>query len=79
MKNLLRLVPGLREADVDMVQAEYLDGLRQVRKRYPTQLLIVVWLGSSVGNLTRDGAISFFQDVVESVGFHHKLFLCAGT
>eukprot|EP00897_Mesotaenium_endlicherianum_P009271 jgi/Mesen1/8372/ME000468S07806 len=63
--NLLRHVAGLRERDVATVQADYIEGLREVRRRYADEMLCILWLGSSVGNLSiRAGGCSSYKRVV---------------
>ena len=52
--NLLRAVRGLNSAQVTMVEAEYIAGLRAVRRKFPTEMLCILWLGSSVGNLSSE-------------------------
>jgi uncharacterized SAM-dependent methyltransferase len=77
--NLIHKVDGLRHEDLDMVQADYMEGLKIVRERYPDENLCILWLGSSVGNLSRSAAVQFFCDVVGAVGTHCQVFLCAGN
>eukprot|EP00249_Psilotum_nudum_P030628 c43427_g1_i1 orf=292-2445(+) len=74
-ENLLRRVKGLSSTNVYLVQGEYLDGLKQVRQRFPDEMLSIMWLGSSVGNFTYDGAILFFRKLLEAVGSRSRMFL----
>ncbi len=62
------LVTRLKAEDIDLVEAEYITGLQKVRKLHPTENLCILWLGSSVGNLTNDGAAQFFRDMLVAAG-----------
>jgi len=54
-------VPGIRCAGV---QSEYLDGLRKVADhRVPGQHLVVLFLGSSIGNFTHEEGLKFLSEV----------------
>ncbi|BBN05926.1 hypothetical protein MPTK1_3g17070 [Marchantia polymorpha subsp. ruderalis] len=72
--NLMLLVEG--HLTVDLVPADYIEGLRQVRAKYPNDSLCVVWLGSGVGNFSQKDAIYFFEDVSNAVKSRCRLFLC---
>lgn len=50
----MRQVPGLRSAQITMVEAHYIPGLHRVRAKYADEMLCVIWLGSSVGNLSSE-------------------------
>ncbi|KAH8933035.1 hypothetical protein BDL97_18G010300 [Sphagnum fallax] len=50
-KNLMQNVDGLQHEDMDMVQADYIEGLKIVREYYPHENVCILGLGSSVGNL----------------------------
>jgi hypothetical protein len=67
-ENLMGFVPDLRAEDIDLVEAEYIAGLQKVRQLHPTENLCILWLGSSVGNLTNDGAAQFFKDMLAAAG-----------
>ncbi|CAM6124876.1 unnamed protein product [Calypogeia fissa] len=73
--NLMLQVEG--QLSVDMVQGDYMGGLREVRKKYPNDSLCLLWLGSSVGNLRADEAISFFKDVLSAVDYRCRIFVAA--
>lgn len=77
--NLLREVEGLKPESVEVIQADYMEGLKKVRKLYPDESLCIMWLGSSVGNLSNDAATQFFRDITVAVGTHCQIFLCAGN
>jgi len=49
-KNLMQNVDGLQHEDMDMVQADYMEGLKIVLEHYPHENVCILWLGSSVGN-----------------------------
>jgi len=46
------------------VCADYMSGLREVRARFPARTLVLLWLGSSVGNLEDPEARAFFRGVL---------------
>jgi hypothetical protein len=71
-------VDGLQHEDMDMVQADYMEGLKIVRGHYPHENVCILWLGSSVGNLSASAAVQFFRDAVAAVGTHCQILLCAG-
>lgn len=62
-----------------MVEGEYMQGLKTVRAMHPGANMCIMWLGSSVGNFTDEGAIRFFRDISIAVGTRCQIFLCAGT
>ncbi|KAG6541861.1 hypothetical protein Mapa_016689 [Marchantia paleacea] len=72
--NLMLSVQG--HLTVDLVPADYIEGLRQVRAKYPNDSLCVVWLGSGVGNFSQEDAIHFFRDALNAVKSRCRLFLC---
>jgi dimethylhistidine N-methyltransferase len=58
------------------VAAEYRAGLQLLQSRplaAPAQL--IVWLGSNVGNFTRDGAAAFLRMVRRAMGVHDRLLV----
>jgi hypothetical protein len=72
-------VDGLQHEDMDMVQADYMEGLKIVQEHYPHENVCILWLGSSVGNLSASAAVQFFGDAVAAVGTHCQILLCAGN
>eukprot|EP01018_Ginkgo_biloba_P029340 Gb_06303 [translate_table: standard] len=74
--NLERLVPGLKPSAIDFVQADFLDGLKNVKRRYPDESLCIAWFGSSVGNLTHKKTVDFFKDVTVAAGSNCQLLVC---
>lgn len=74
--NILKQVPGMKTAQVTMVEAEYIQGLEEVRKIFPSENLCVLWLGSSVGNLSNEEAVKFFEDVDAAAGPNMQMLLC---
>jgi uncharacterized SAM-dependent methyltransferase len=40
----------------------------ECRRRFPDQQLVVLWLGSSVGNLNPSEAVQFFRDMTAGAG-----------
>jgi L-histidine N-alpha-methyltransferase len=69
--DLLACYPDLR---VEAVAGEYEAGLRRLDEAVPSPRL-VVWLGSSVGNLDRPSAAAFLARVAESLGPRDRLLL----
>eukprot|EP00271_Cylindrocystis_brebissonii_P023482 TRINITY_DN9768_c0_g1_i1.p1 TRINITY_DN9768_c0_g1~~TRINITY_DN9768_c0_g1_i1.p1 ORF type:complete len:709 (-),score=96.75 TRINITY_DN9768_c0_g1_i1:541-2667(-) len=74
--NLLKQVPGMKSAQITMVEAEYIDGLYEVRRKFPTENLCILWLGSSVGNLEAKEAVKFFKEVYNAAGSKIQVLLC---
>ncbi|CAM6039911.1 unnamed protein product [Sphagnum compactum] len=70
-------VDGLQHEDMDMVQADYMEGLKIVREHYPHENVSILWLGSSVGNLSASAVVQFFRDAVAAVDTHCQILLCA--
>lgn len=70
---------GIANDCLEMVEGEYMAGLQKVRAMYPAANLCIMWLGSSVGNFTDEGAIQFFRDIFAAVGTRCQIFLCAGN
>ncbi|KAJ7111124.1 hypothetical protein O6H91_Y569900 [Diphasiastrum complanatum] len=62
--------------EMKFIQAEYMQGLKEVRRLCPENMLCILWLGSSIGNLSQTEAISFLKDVTSAVGYRCQLFLC---
>ncbi|KAH9315723.1 hypothetical protein KI387_024350 [Taxus chinensis] len=75
-RNLTELVVGLKPNDIEFVHAEFVKGLQQVKSTYPEQQLCIAWLGSSVGNLTKENAVHFFKDVLKAAGSTCQLLVC---
>ena len=42
--------------------------MAECRRLFPNQQLVVLWLGSSIGNLSPAEAVQFFQDMTASAG-----------
>lgn len=70
---------GIDPGCIEMVEGEYMQGLKKVRAMHPDENLCIMWLGSSVGNFTDEGAIQFFRDIYSAVGTRCQIFLCAGN
>ncbi|CAI5463414.1 unnamed protein product [Closterium sp. Yama58-4] len=75
-RNILAAVPRMTAADVELVQKEYLDGLRAVRRQHPDATLCVLWLGSSVGNIPDEDIVEFFTTLHRIGGSNMQLLLC---
>lgn len=69
---------GIAPDSIEMVEGEYMQGLKQVRAMHPNANLCIMWLGSSVGNFSDEGAVQFFRDISTAVGMRCQIFLCAG-
>lgn len=75
-RNLQALCPDLPIQNLGLCEAEYLQGMVEARKRYPTATLCILWLGSSVGNFTLDEAAAFLGDLRRAAGPNSALLLC---
>ncbi|MCO5597245.1 hypothetical protein L7F22_051321 [Adiantum nelumboides] len=75
--NLLENVRGLKPTSLHFIQADYMEGLKQARQAFPNKLFCVMWLGSSIGNLAAEDAVSFLKKTLSIVGSKCLLFLCA--
>lgn len=42
--------------------------MAECRRRFPNEQLVVLWLGSSVGNLKPAEAVQFFRDMTAGAG-----------
>jgi len=59
-----RELEGLEQVTVIEMKHEYLDGLREVGQRRSSKVyLLVLFLGSTIGNFNRESAIRFLQQV----------------
>jgi len=74
---LLDSCPGLPEGNIELVCAEYTDGIAECRRRFPGHRLTVLWLGSSVGNLAPQDAVHFFRTMAAGAGSDLQVLLCA--
>ncbi|KAL3696043.1 hypothetical protein R1sor_010119 [Riccia sorocarpa] len=72
--NLMLSVQG--HLRVDLVAADNMEGLREIRAKYPDDSICVVWLGSSVSNYSEEEAVKFFQQALDAVKTRCRLFLC---
>ncbi|KAH9306444.1 hypothetical protein KI387_010848 [Taxus chinensis] len=77
-RNLTDLVGGLEPSAIEFVHADFIKGLQQVKRCYPEQQFCIVWLGSSVGNLTKENAVEFFKDVLKAAGSTSQLLVSMG-
>ncbi|MCO5570867.1 hypothetical protein L7F22_024596 [Adiantum nelumboides] len=75
--NLLENVHGLKATNLHFIQADYIEGLKQARHAFPNKLFCIMWLGSSIGNLAAEDAVSFLKKTLGIVGRKCLLFLCA--
>lgn len=55
------LCDGLPEKNIHLVEAEYMQGLNEAQMKFGDAPLCVLWLGSSIGNFTRDESIEFLK------------------
>jgi uncharacterized SAM-dependent methyltransferase len=53
---------------VDPVHAEYAPGLARIRKAQPDRRLLVLWLGSSIGNLVHEPAAEMLRGLASACG-----------
>ena len=52
---------GLPEENIHLIEAEYMHGLCEAQRMVGDAPLCVLWLGSSIGNFTREESIEFLQ------------------
>ncbi|EFJ28475.1 hypothetical protein SELMODRAFT_441187 [Selaginella moellendorffii] len=64
------------DLELELVHADYLEGLEMVRKKYPDRLICILWLGSSIGNLSQSESGDFVGRMLKIVGFRCQFFLC---
>lgn len=48
--------------------------MAECRRRFPNEQLVVLWLGSSVGNLKPPEAVQFFRDMTAGGGDHIQVW-----
>lgn len=70
----LALLDDYQSLEVRAIATEYREGLRHVRKETERPKLIA-WLGSSIGNLTRDEAAAFLRSVRSAMSPHDRVLL----
>jgi dimethylhistidine N-methyltransferase len=70
----LELLDDYKRLEIRAIAAEYQDGLRRVRADIPEAKLII-WLGSSIGNLDRPGAARFLSGLRSNVNPSDRLLL----
>lgn len=75
--SLLRSCPGLLPQNIELICAEYLDGVAECRRRFPHERLLFLWLGSSIGNLPPPDAVNFFRGMTAAAGTDYQVLLCA--
>ncbi|KAL4443671.1 hypothetical protein ABPG75_011408 [Micractinium tetrahymenae] len=76
-RSLARLLPELPAEQVELVEAEYLAGIQEVRARHPNAFLTILWLGSSVGNFSPGEAADFLAALRAAAGERSQLLLGA--
>jgi dimethylhistidine N-methyltransferase len=74
-RNLRRLCPELPAGGMEFIEAEYAAGLAEARARHPDAPLVVLWLGSSVGNFEPADAAAFLADLRAAAGPRAALLL----
>ncbi len=70
------LLERYRSLEILAIAGEYSEGLRHVRAQ-TQQPKLIVWLGSTVGNLTRDEAIGFLRTVRQAMAAGDRMLLGA--
>ena len=70
----LELLDDYKRLEIRAIAAEYQDGLRRVRADTPEAKLII-WLGSSIGNLDRPGAARFLSGLRSNLNPGDRLLL----
>eukprot|EP00890_Picochlorum_soloecismus_P000873 jgi/Picsp_1/1787/NSC_05258-R1_duf323 domain protein len=75
-KNILLAIPELSADKICMIEMEYLDGLQEAKTLYPNTPLFALWLGSSIGNFTREDSVYFLRQVGVAMGEDCFVLLC---
>ena len=70
----LALLDDYQGLEVRAIATEYREGLQHVRQETERPKLIA-WLGSSIGNLTRDEAAAFLRSVRGAMSAHDRVLL----
>lgn len=52
--------------------------MAECRRRFPNEQLVVLWLGSSVGNLKPAEAVQFFRDMTAGAGSNIQVLCSLG-
>jgi dimethylhistidine N-methyltransferase len=71
-QSLLQEFPSLK---IVGVAAEYSAGLRLIHERYSDRTKLILWLGSSIGNLPRKEATKFLASVRESMTVNDRILI----
>eukprot|EP01018_Ginkgo_biloba_P029349 Gb_35491 [translate_table: standard] len=74
-KNIRSHVHGLEPNAIELVHADFLDGLTQVKYRHRHDPLCIAFIGNTVGNLSRDDTVDFFKNVIRIVGPNCQLLV----
>lgn len=59
----LRDLLGHQQLEVVPICADYMEGVRLVRERFPDTPVVVLWLGGSIGNMVHREAAEFLQQM----------------
>ncbi len=70
----LQLLDDYKRLEIRAIAAEYQDGLRRLRTDV-TKAKLVIWLGSSIGNLDRPGAARFLSRLRRGMNRSDRLLL----
>lgn len=73
-ENLLKEMKDPR-LNVLAINGFYKDGLEAVRRMFPNDRKMVIWLGSSIGNLEEDEALPFLRDIRKVLSSEDRLLL----
>ena len=60
--------------EIVSIAAEYTEGLARLRK-FDKRPELILWLGSSIGNFERDGAVSFLRDITVGLAPHDRFLI----
>lgn len=76
MTSLFQGISAEFESSMKMhgVVGEYLEGLNWVRKRWPERRMLVLFLGSTIGNFPSEDAVSFLKNVRGALKTRDLLF-----
>ena len=74
-RTLQATLPALGMDSVALVEAEYVEGVRRARERFPDAPLAILFLGSSIGNFTHPEAVQLLCQLREVAGERVVLML----
>lgn len=74
-RTLAARCPRLDPGALELVEADYLEGVRAVRAGHPEAALCLLWLGSSIGNFNERDAAGFLAALAAAAGPSARVLL----